>query len=553
MSYLSAVFISALLFHSGCGQNEDVAIVAEVGPYTIDAELVRAFVEDLPQGLRTRKTGDEARHHYLQSLVDRRLLLLEAQVRGLDTTRAVQQEVADAIDGRVRNLYRMRHIVPEARVEEEEIRRYFSAEGFDRERQVSAILVESRAQIDSIAQQLQAGGDFEEIARAHSLDQRSANQGGKLGFVGAHMAPRMHIPSEVFKSLPLNQISQPIPAGPNWHVVRFVAERQATYDDYRSVIERILFEERLVQIEREHLDLLRESMQVRLHGAVLRQLVQAYRQQDLAPIAGSTEELYTFEGGAVRLGQVYEELVRRHVKYGLADSLQAARTLDSHFFSAFIVQEAARRAGIYDEPEMLDLARRTQEEALLEKLRKTGVLEQIELPAEEVRQYYDQHSEKFTEEGAVWVEEVLLPTLSEAEQVRQLIEAGTGFADLAQRSQRSDAVKYSNRFHFHARGRIRYPRLIPAVLGAPQGQLSGPLEVEGGFSVFRVLQHEEPGVRPFDQAQRQARGFLRIEKEQRKLQELMTGVRAQYVDQVRIYEGNLVRALPDSLLLSEKK
>ena len=553
MPYLSAVLIVAVLLHSGCSETGDETVVAEVGPYAIDAGLVRTFVEELPQGLRTRKTGDEARKHYLQSLVDRRLLLLEAKARGLDTTQAVRQGVGDAVNARVRNLYRIRNIIPEARVEEEQIKRYFEEEGFDRERKLSAILVETRAQIDSAVLELQAGRSFEEVAQTYSLDQRSAAQGGELGFIGAHMARRLHIPAQVFQALPLDQVSQPLPVGQNWHVVRFSEERQAAYEDYRSVIERILFEDRLALVEEEHMDLLRESMRVRLHGEALRQLVQAYRKQDLEPLAGSTAQLYSFEGGAVTLGQVQEELVRRHVKYGFGDSLQAATTLGSHFFSSFIVEEAARRAGIYDEEAIRDLGRRTREEALLESLRKTAVLQQIDIAAEEVRQYYDEHPESFTHEAAVWVEEVLLPTLPEARQVRQLIETGTVFADLVERSLRSDAVKYGNHFHFHSRGKIRYPRLVPAVLETPQGQLSGPLEVEGGFSVFRVLHHERAGARPFAEAERQARGFLRTIKERRGLQDLMEELRGKYADQVRIDEEHLARALPDSLVQGRAK
>ena len=63
-----------------------------------------------------------------------------------------------------------------------------------------------------------------------------ARQGGELGFIGRDMAPRIHIPPEVFRTLPLGAISEPMYTGKYWNIVRFTEERPASYDKYRDSI-----------------------------------------------------------------------------------------------------------------------------------------------------------------------------------------------------------------------------------------------------------------------------------------------------------------------------
>ena len=106
MKYLVLVCLCLSL---SCSSSQ-VPLVAEVGPYQISTSLMRTYVEQLVAGLRTKKTGDEARQHYLQALIDRRLLLMEAHTRGLDATSNFINSVQAAVNSRVESLYRAREI-----------------------------------------------------------------------------------------------------------------------------------------------------------------------------------------------------------------------------------------------------------------------------------------------------------------------------------------------------------------------------------------------------------------------------------------------------------
>jgi parvulin-like peptidyl-prolyl isomerase len=532
---------------AACGHLLD-PVVAEVGSHRITASALRTFVEELPAGLRSTKLGDAARQHYLQSMIDSRLLLLEARALGLDTTRTVRAKVRDAVDVRVRYLYRVREITSKIQITEAEARNCFHTEGFDRERKVSGILVGSRAALDTVFRELQAGRPFAEVARARSLDERSVRQGGELGFIGRDMAPRIHIPPEVFRSLPLGELSGPLPSGKNWHVVRFTEERSGGFDEYYDRIRAMLSEERQEQRLREHLEQLTESFQARLKPGGLRELLEAYRQRDLSPLDASQTPLYTWAAGQILVGEVAAKLQERGVNRGFADSAQATSSLDRLVLNPFLMEEAARRAGLYDEAEIRQLAKSTEEGALLEALWKLRITASQSVSEAEVRQYYDSHPKVFQHEPATWLEELLLPTEDEAWEVRRQIEAGALFESLVDRSLRENGRANAARIHLHPRGKALFPKLFPAVMEHRQGDLVGPVEAEGGYSVFRVLGYEGAGIESYESARRRALALVNREHDNQALQALVEDLRRKYASRIVIHASRLLEALPDSLV-----
>ena len=542
------LLLACLVFSTSCSPPEE-PLVAEVGPHQIDARLLRLYVEELPSGLWTQKTGDEARQYYLQALIDRRLLLLEARSRGLDTTTTFQNSVQDAVNSRVRSVYKSQEIASKVKISNETVRRHFEREGYGQERLLNAIKVGSRAAIDTVLQELRAGRSFAEVARARSLDKRSAERGGELGFIGRDQLESLHIPPTVFRNLPQNQLSEPLPAGSAWHIVRFSEDRPASYEKYQGRIASLLYQKRLAQVEAEHLEQLRDSFNVLLNSSALRELVNAYQAKQPALIEGNSTPLYTYKGGEITLGQVQEFLRRRNISFGLADSAQAMVALNRYFLEAHLIQEAARKDGFYQTPEMQKFVERTANAKLLEIVRKSVIADLIDLSEEDVRHYYDTHLETFRHSEAVWIEEVLLPTQADALQIKDQIEAGAPFDQFIDKSLRADAQKYNGRYHFHMLGKARYPVLVPAVFQAQQGQLEGPLQVEGGYSVFRVLEREESSIEPFEAVQQRARALVRLERETQALNAFLVQLREKYAGQIKIYSDRLKEAVPDSLLL----
>jgi len=492
--------------------------------------------------------GDEARQHYLQALIDRRLLLMEASDRKFDTDDDFQRDLQEVVDARVRGIYRATKITAQAKVSPEEVQDYFASEGYDRERLLYALKVSSRAAIDTVLQELQAGRSFDEVARARSIGLRSAERGGKLGFIGRDLLESLHIPPEVFNTLPLGQLSEPLPAGSVWHIVRFSEDRPASFEKYKAGIASLLFNKRLAEVENEHLEQLHDTYKVEVHPAALSKIVDAYSKKDPSLLEKDAAVLYSYEGGEVTIGQIQEFLRLRNISYSFRDNIQAEAFLERYFLKILLLQKAAHAGGLYDSDKMKKFKNLKAEDFLLESLRKNVIADLIELSEEEVRHYYDTHPETFRHSASRWIEEVLLPTQSQAQQIKAQIEAGAPFSQFIDKSLRPDALKYKGEFHFHSLGKALYPVLIPAIFEASEDQLVGPLEVKGGFSVFRILRREEPSIEAFETAQRRARALVRLGREIQALDDLLVQLRQKFAAQTKIYDARLKEALPDSLL-----
>lgn len=530
----------------GCAQ-QDERPVAKIDEVPISAENLRAFVEKLPPGLRHPEGGDAARRQYVQSLIDRQLILKEAVAHGLDTVQAVKRTVDEAVDARVIALYRARHITAQVQVPEEEVRRVFAEEGYDRERKLSAILVHTRPEIDAAVAALNAGQPFAEVARVHSLDQRSAERGGELGFIGREAAPSLHIPAEVFKTLPVGEVSAPLRAGRSWHIVRFSEDRDAPYERYRPLIEEQLFGERLAQVEAEHFESLRAAAGAALDRDGLQLMLGAAQREDTSLLDTCAAPLYTFSEGQATVAAAYKALRRLNAQRSLKDSARAHTALDRLVLRPLLQRRAAREQGLYDDPDVQRLATRAQQNALLNAVRNRFAAVEM-LSDAEVWEYYDSHPDMFYHEESVEVEELLASSPAEAQRLADQLAAGASFAELADRSVRTQAAQSQARFHFHPRDEKLYPRLVPAIYAAEPGQLVGPIRVRDGYSVFRV-QGRNPGrVEPYEQVQRRAHALLRRERENAAFTAFVKDLRQRYQSRVDIDERALEAALPDSLV-----
>ena len=111
---------------AACGA-DDGLVVAEVDSYSITAPALRTYVERLPLNLHFVAGDSTAKRQYLQALIDRRLLLLEARARGLDTTDAVKQTQAtvDSLESENLLLEVLKNTVGDSSLSEGEIRRFY--------------------------------------------------------------------------------------------------------------------------------------------------------------------------------------------------------------------------------------------------------------------------------------------------------------------------------------------------------------------------------------------------------------------------------------------
>ena len=513
------------------------------------ASSLRKLVDDLSLAQPTDKAGDDARQHYLQILVDGRLLLLEAHSRGIDTTKAVDETVRKAVDTRVRELYRKSKVGQGQPVTEADVRQVFEREGFDVERRLSRILAPDRQKIDEIAEALTSGQTFEEVAAVFSGDNDTLQRESEgAGYVGPPLLARLQIPPDLFQSLADGEVSRPIPAGGDtWQVVRFTETIPVAFSKYATLIESGLKKERRLRALREHRETLAHAYNARLYRPGLRELMEAYRHGQPDQVATSSTALYHHDGGIITVARADEALAAVGQRRSFADSGQAELVVRHSVLYPRLLELAAEAAGLYESPEIRQFRKQQRDQELAESIR-SAALVGVEVTEEEVRRYYELNQGNFRIEGHAMVEELLLASESTAAGIRDRIEAGEEFVDLVSHSLRPDARKQGTRYHFHPYERQKYPDLMAAIEAETEGKLAGPVAVSGGYSVFRVLERVPDTVNPYAQARPRARSLLLQRRRAQAFERLILDLREKYASRVVVYSDELTRALPDSLL-----
>jgi len=123
---------------------------------------------------------------------------------------------------------------------------------------------EAKAQLEEIAAQLAAGGDFATLAKEHSDDPGSANEGGDLGYAG----PGVYDPAfeDALYALKEGQVSAPVRSEFGWHLIKLLGVQSPEVPGFESMkpeLERELktqqVEQRFVEVTKQLEDLAFES------------------------------------------------------------------------------------------------------------------------------------------------------------------------------------------------------------------------------------------------------------------------------------------------------
>lgn len=139
-------------------------------------------------------------------------------------------------------------VTKEVKVSDEQVKTYFDKNkaqyGTPETRVVRHVLVKEKAQADQLYEQLKAGGDWKAIAKQHSQDPASKNQGGRMTATKGQLVPEFE---ETAFGLGNNGISKPIKTQYGYHVIQAlgpVKKSQATpFNQVKEAIRQQLLQE----------------------------------------------------------------------------------------------------------------------------------------------------------------------------------------------------------------------------------------------------------------------------------------------------------------------
>lgn len=544
ISYGALGSLALLLICTGCGPQDENPTVAEVGNQTITVQDVRDFLAKLPEYAKGEEVGKEPLRVHLQAMIDTELLLMEARSQGIEKSSSYLTRMIRIRKAKLVSEYERRTI--EVTVADGEVEEYIDREGLARAVKLGEIVVADLETAEEAARQIEAGASFADVASKLSMNEETAARGGDTGRFATRGDIIPFIAEKLF-GLAVGSVSDPVRIGDRYVVFKILDEMTA-------------------QLHPRQRMRIAEELQQKKHGIAKAKLVAELRDKyRLEPIrdgiAAAVETLrpgaadvghdpsaialYQYDGGQITAADLIGAAKSRkgNVLETLRDAEQVVSFAEQYIVPDAMIQEAAVRQGIDREEEVARWLEEQGRQLLVRILRSKMLTERVTIAEDDLRQYYEANAERFLHPEQTEVQEILVRTEIEALWLKGMIEDGTAFGDLARKhSVRSLEVRDDEgRFHVHRYESSQFGGFVEAAVEAAIGELTGPVKVQEGYSIFKVLSRERKRE-TFAEAEMRVRSQLRRQRHRNAFNEYIEELRSRYESAVSTHEDRLEAA-----------
>ena len=424
LSFLRWLFCSLLVLSCETQEPDDRPL-AQVGTELITERDYRSFVASLPEWTKSAAEGSDQVRDYLQSLVDRALILRTARAQKVEQSASVQKSMEVALRLKVGQAMEQRYIRPAVSVSEEELRREFAAQGWERQLKIAHIFARTQARAEAALAALQAGRAFAEVAHEFSQNRTTAAHGGEKPYYYSRINAIPAVRASLF-SLSKGAVSAILPVPKGYEIFKILDERTASYEQMRPQILKAVMRERLQARRRAYIDSLAEQFQWQAVAEGMDRLTRILHsgaQEGDKKVfylseADAAAALYTYQGGAISLGEAvsHSQFIRqgRYVE----DSLKVASYLERDVKVPQLLLMQGRALGIDQEPAIADWLARKKEEILIREMRRLATANQKPVTEQEMRAHYKAHPKSYQTSSMVEVVEI---QVEEEAQARELL------------------------------------------------------------------------------------------------------------------------------------
>ena len=535
---------------AACTTQREDRIVAQVGEERIRVGQLRQFIANLPEYAKQDSTAEEEAGRHLQTMINIELLVMEARAAALDQSPEFQVQMKRIRRQRLVDLFVDRTLVIEEEVTEGEVREYAERMGLDRAIRFADIMVPDRESALAVFDQLKTGVPFAQVAQKWSVNKNTSSQGGDLGGYTTKEQMIKPLQDKLF-SLAVGQVSKPLMIGGQYSIFTVLADSAVELGPEKTLaIQMGLKQEKADRARSALADGLAQKYHLELARAGLDLFVEKVRGG--APLATGEERnivLYRHDGGEITAWDLVEAASNQKGKVlaGLTEPDLVIAFAEDHVVPNAMLVEAARRAGIDVEEETVVWLENQSKQLMVTALRARVLRAKVTIAENELRQFYQTHSERYLHPEQIEVQEILVATEAEARQLMEQIQQGASLDDLARKhSIRSTEERdEEGRFHFHLFEKAFFGGFIEAAEIAEIGVLSGPAEVDGGYSIFKVLSRERKRE-TYEEAEWRVRSQLKREKYKKAFNQFVEELRTKHEAEVVVWEEHLAAAFAEN-------
>jgi peptidyl-prolyl cis-trans isomerase C len=236
---VAALFAALVIVLGGMAAEAQERVIAKVNGKTItdtDMKLAEAEIGtdlgSLPEATRRRVL--------VEFLIENQLFADAAEGQRLGASPSFDERIQYWRRRALRDAYFDRSV--RDAINDADARKFYDsqvrAQKPEEEMRARHILVDSKDKAREIYEKIAHGSDFAQLAKEHSKDPGSKDQGGELGFfIRGQMVPQFE---EAAFKLKKGEVSEPFESQFGWHIVRVDDRRQRAAPPFEAVKDRVL-------------------------------------------------------------------------------------------------------------------------------------------------------------------------------------------------------------------------------------------------------------------------------------------------------------------------
>ena len=533
VNLLFCLGLLSLVLIFGCAKKEG-KIVAKVGDREITVEDQENEYQRQSGLIIQGRSELDRRRDALDKLINDQVMILGAYKEGLDVEVAKDTAIQEQKERILLQQLYQKEIVDKSTIPESELKEHY--ENMKKEIHAWHILVETKAQADSIYQQLQEGADFGELAKEKSIDPSAKNNAGDLGFFGwGRMVPEFQ---EVAFKLKEGEISKPVKTNFGWHIIKLVEQReveQQPFEQAKEMIRAGLQRQRTQERIEEYFDELKKNVNFQSNQEAIDLLLSkktepppdtlgSRRMGDELEMDKFTDQekntiLVTHKDGQITVGD-FVEMFNNLPPQMRPPQLNDGKQIEQIAFQSMVMDillEAARRQKLEETKDFEEGWQKLIEGEMAKRMSSDVILKGVGITDEEIQSFYDRHPERWEKPAEVQVKEILVKTEEEASDVLSQLKKGADFEKLAEEVTIRTYVKNKGGDLGSFR-RTRYPELFDAAFEMKKGELKGPIKINDrqlgeGYAVIKLIDKKDAGKTTLDEIKDQVTRQARREKD----------------------------------------
>ena len=177
----------ALIFIASCSKGGGMqgSYVVKIDGDTLTRDDVQAEMNSLPEMAKQFFQGPEGTSRFIDELVKKEMLYLEAKKRGLDKNKDFERKVEEFKKITLINELLRKEIEETSKVSEKDAEDYYKSHKDDfmmhNEVKLSQIVVQNEGDAKKAFDMVKNGENFAKVAAELSTDKKSAKSGGNMG------------------------------------------------------------------------------------------------------------------------------------------------------------------------------------------------------------------------------------------------------------------------------------------------------------------------------------------------------------------------------------